>query len=499
MSLARFCIKHRVATILAVIIIMVFGAVFSTRLQMALLPEMESPMAVVMCYYNGATPTDMEELVTRPLEAATMAVSGVEKVNSTSSDGYCVLQIEYTDDTDLDNAAIKLREQYDTLSLPEGVNDPVILNMNLGNLMPTALIAFSGDDLGRLQTLAEETISPALERIDGVASVAIYGGTEQQISVRLDAARSGGYGLSSNYIAQILSAENLLYPSGDMHNGSKTLTVSTNAKFHSVADVANTLIPLPNGGGSVRLAEIADVAIEDAAQDTKARMGGRDCVILMVSKQSCANEEGAARAVTKRVAELAEEVPGLDYYVAYSASDYIMMVVEAALQNIALGVVLSAVVVFLFLRRFGPTLIIAISMPVCILATFVLMNGFHLTMNMMTLGGIAMGVGMIVDNSIVVLENIYRYASEGHDRMSACVDGTKEVSTSVLASTLTTVAVFLPLGLSGGIAGMMFRDFCLTIAFLILASLVVALTWVPLLCWLLLDEERIHRGAVEKA
>ena len=498
MSLARFCIRHRVATILAVIIIMVFGAVFSTRLQMALLPEMEAPMAAVMCYYNGATPADMEELVARPLEAATLAVSGVEEVSSTSSEGYCVLRIEYTDDTDLDIAAIRLREQYDMVSLPDGVSDPVIMNMNLGNLMPSALIAFTGDDLGRLQALAEETISPALERIDGVARVTVYGGTEQQISVRLDAARAGGYGLSSNYIAQILSAENLLYPSGNLDNGSRTLTVSTNAKFQSVSDVANTLIPLPTGG-SVRLSEVAQVAIEDAEQDTHAKMGGRDCVIVMVSKQSGANEEGAARAVTKRVAELAEEIPGLDYYVAYSASDYIMMVVEAALQNIALGVALSAVVVFLFLRRLGPTLTIAISMPVCILATFVLMNGFHLTMNMMTLGGIAMGVGMIVDNSIVVLENIYRYAAEGHDRMSACVDGTAEVTTSVVASTLTTVAVFLPLGLSGGIAGMMFRDFCLTIAFLILASLVVALTWVPLLCYLLLDEDRIHRAAVARA
>ena len=498
MSLAKFCIRHRVATILAVIIIMVFGTVFSTRLQMALLPEMEAPMAVVMCYYNGATPTDMEELVARPLEAATLAVSGVEEVSSTSSEGYCVLQIEYTDDTDLDIAAIRLREQYDMVSLPDGVSDPIILNLNLGNLLPSALIAFTGDDLGRQQTLAEETISPALERIDGVASVTVYGGTEQQISVRLDAARAGGYGLSSNYIAQILSAENLLYPSGDMDNGSRTLTVSTNAKFQSVSDVANTLIPLPTGG-RVRLSEVAQVAIEDAEQDTLAKMGGRDCVIVMVSKQSGANEEGAARAVTKRVAELAEEIPGLDYYVAYSASDYIMMVVEAALQNIALGVALSAVVVFLFLRRLGPTLTIAISMPVCILATFVLMNGFHLTMNMMTLGGIAMGVGMIVDNSIVVLENIYRYAAEGHDRMSSCVDGTAEVTTSVVASTLTTVAVFLPLGLSGGMAGMMFRDFCLTIAFLILASLVVALTWVPLLCYLLLDEDRVHRAAVARA
>ena len=172
---------------------------------------------------------------------------------------------------------------------------------------------------------------------------------------------------------------------------------------------------------------------------------------------------------------------------------------ESALQNILLGVILAAAVVFLFLRRWGATMTIAISMPVCILAVFVLMNVFDLTLNMMSLGGIAMGVGMIVDNSIVVLEKIYRFASEGHDRMSACVEGTKEVTASVMASTLTTVAVFLPLGLSGGIAGMMFKDFCLTIAFLILGSLAIALTLVPLLCYMMLDEEKVRQDALRRA
>ncbi|MBQ9618852.1 MAG: efflux RND transporter permease subunit, partial [Oscillibacter sp.] len=331
---------------------------------------------------------------------------------------------------------------------------------------------------------------------DGIASVTAYGGNEQEISVRLDAARAEGYGLSNNYLAQILSAENLLYPGGDVHNGTKTLTVSTDAKYTGVDDVRNTLVPLPTGG-SVRLGEVAAVTLEDKDRDTQAKMGGRECVILLVSKQSGANEAKAASAVEARLAELAAENPGMSYYMAYSASTYINQAVSSALQNIMLGVGLAAIVVFLFLRRFGPTLTIAISMPVCILTVFVLMNVFDLTMNMMSLGGIAMGVGMIVDNSIVVLENIYRFASEGNDRLTACVDGTAEVTGSVLASTLTTVAVFLPLGMTGGTAGMMFKDFCLTIAFLILASLVIALTWVPLLCYMMLDEAKARRGTLD--
>ena len=488
MSVAKFCINHRVTTILAVIMLTIFGVIFTTRLQMSLLPDMEAPMAVVLCYYNGANPTDMEELVTKPLESAALSVSGVKEVSSTSGDGSSSVIITYVDGTDLDLAATRLREQFDMITLPDDATKPIILNMDISALMPTAVVALMGDDLNQLQTLSEDVVTPALERIDGIASVTAYGGAEQEIVVRLDSARAEGYGLSNNYLAQMLSAENLLYPGGDVYNGVKKLTVSTDAKYTSVDDVRNTLIPLPTGG-SVRLGEVAEVSLSDKDRDTQAKMGGQECVILMVSKQSGANEARAAQRTEQRLAELAAENPGLRYYMAYSASNYINQAVSSALQNIVLGVALAAIVVFLFLRRFGPTLTIAISMPVCILTVFVLMNVFDLTMNMMSLGGIAMGVGMIVDNSIVVLENIYRFASEGNDRMTACVDGTAEVTGSVVASTLTTVAVFLPLGMTGGTAGMMFKDFCLTIAFLILASLVIALTWVPLLCYMMLDDD----------
>ena len=498
MSIAKFCIKHKVTTLLAVIMISIFGVIFTTQLQMSLLPDMEAPMAVVMCYYNGATPEDIEELVSRPLETAIMSVSGVEEVTSTSSDGVSTVQITYVDGTDLDIAATKLREKFDMLSLPDGAMDPVIVNMNLSDLMPTAMIALMGEDTAQLQKLAEDVVAPALERIDGVASVDVYGGTDQQIAVRVNRARATGYGLSNTYIAQILAAENLLYPGGNVQNGSKKLTVTTDAKFQSVEEVANMLLPLPTGG-SVRLGEVADVSLEDEDASTVAKMNGSNCVLLRVSKQSGTNEAAASNAVEKRMEALAEENPSVKYATPYLASDYINISVQSAMENILLGVILAAVVVWLFLRRWGATLTIAVSMPVCILTVFVLMNVFDLTLNMMSLGGIAMGVGMIVDNSIVVLENIYRFAAEGHDRMTACVEGTKEITGSVVASTLTTVAVFLPLGLTTGMAGMMFKDFCLTIAFLILSSLIIALTWVPLLCYMLLDEQKLREEQSKRA
>ena len=176
MSTAKFCIRHRVTTLMAVILISVFGAAFSSQLQMSLLPNMEFPAAVVMCYYNGASPTDMEELVTRPLESAIMSVPGVDEVSSTSSDGVSQIQVTYVEGTDLDIAATKLREQFDLVSLPDGAIEPVIVNINVSDLMPTAIVALVGEDLASLQGLAEDTVAPALERIDGVAQVNPEGG-----------------------------------------------------------------------------------------------------------------------------------------------------------------------------------------------------------------------------------------------------------------------------------------------------------------------------------
>ncbi len=497
MKIAKVCIQHKVATLLAVIMVVIFGIMFGTRLQMALMPNMEMPMTVVMTTYAGATPTDIEELVTSPLESAIMSVSGVDEIKSTSSQNVSTIQITYVDGTDLDIAATKLREQFDRVSLPDDASDPMIININISELMPTAMIALTGEDLSQLQTTAEDVISPALERIDGVAQVSVSGGLESQISVEIDQAKAAGFGLTNSYISQFLAGQNLLYPGGNLQNGSKKLTVSTDAKFQSVEDVANTLIALPTGG-TVRLSEVADVRLDHDDPDAVAKVGTLPCVLLQVSKQSGANEMEVSRAVTAKLAELQADHASIQYTIPYIASDYIQESVDNAFSNIWQGILLAAIVVFLYLRRGGPTLTICISMPVCILSVFVLMNALDLTLNMMSLGGIAMGVGMIVDNSIVVLENINRFAAEGHDRMSACVDGTQEVTSSVVASTLTTLAVFVPLGMVSGMAGDMFRDFSLTIASLIAASLIISLTLVPLLCYFTLDEEKVRRQRLKK-
>lgn len=491
MKIASFCIKHKVTTILAFLIVAVFGVVFYANLKLALMPNMEFPAAYVLCTYSGAGPEDMEELVTRPLESCVSTLAGVEEITSTSSENVSMVMISYADGTDVDSAAIKLREKFDALTLPEGCTDPVIYNFNVNDMMPVAMIALSGEDLTQLQTMAEDTVGPALERLDGVASVDIMGGISQQIAVEVNTTALTGYGLTLSDISNYLAAANVLYPGGNVQNGTNVLTVTTDGQFQSVEDVANTVIFLPRGG-TIRLGEIASVYLESSLGGSAAKLGDADCVLLSVNKRSGSNEVETSQRILETLEELQQDYPSMTYLVPYEAGEYILQVANNAIQNIILGVVLSAAVVLAFLRRGGATVTISLSMPFCVLTVFLLMNIFGTTLNMMSLGGIAMCIGMVVDNSIVVLENIYRYAGDGHSRYDSCVLGTSEVVTSITASSLTTVAVFLPIGLSGGLVGMMFLDFSLTVVFLILSSLLIALTLVPLMCYFLLDENAVR-------
>ena len=491
MKVSAFCIKHKVTTILAFLMIALFGVVFYSNLKLSLMPNMEYPAAVVVCTYAGASPEDIEQLVTRPLESSISTLAGVDAIESSSSENFSMVMITYQEDTDVDNAAIKLREKFDMLTLPDGCSDPIIYNFNINDMMPVAVIALGGSDLVQLQNVADDTVGPALERLDGVASVDITGGIQQKIVVETNPSALSGYGLTISNVSDYLAAANVLYPGGDVHNGTNVLTATTNGQFQTVEDVANTMIFLPQGG-SVRLNEIAAVYLDTSLEESAAKVDGESCVVLTINKRSGANEVEISNKVVKALEEVKEDNPSIEPLIVYKASDYIMQVAGNAIQNIVLGVILSAVVVFAFLRRGGPTVTISLSMPFCVLTVFLLMNIFDISLNMMSLGGVAMCIGMVVDNSIVVLENIYRYASDGFSRYDSCVLGTGEVVTSITASSLTTIAVFLPIGLSGGLSGMLFKDFSLTVAFLIFSSLLIALTLVPLMCYFLLDETAVR-------
>ena len=493
MNIADFCLKHKVTTIMAYVLIVVFGIMGFTSLPLALMPDIELPMAVVYTTYSNAGPQEVENMVTKTIESACASVSGMDEIQSLSSEGSSMVMVTFADGTDMDEAMVDLRDRIDRVKgfLPEDADAPMAMTIDV-DAMPVVTVGLKGADLAELQAIAEDDIQPALERIDGVASVDIAGGYENEIAIDTDADRLAGYGLSVSYIAQMLAAENVALPAGKVQSGDQSFSVRADGEFSSISDIANTLILLPTGG-TVRLSEVADVYVAPKEQTAIAKIGGEPCITISVNKQSDTNTLQVAERAKDALDEVTALQPTLDWSLLMDQSDMINMTVDSVIQNIVFGVLLAAIVLFVFLRDWGATAVISMSMPICIISVFLIMQVFDITMNMMSLGGIAMGVGMIVDNSIVVLENIFHYRSDGCDRFTSCVEGTKEVALSISASTLTTVAVFLPIGLSGGLSGMMFREFCITICSLLLASLLIALTLVPVLCYALLDRSGKHR------
>ena len=486
MKFAQTFIKHHVMTILLYILVVVFGFYSFQNLPLALMPSMEVPAAVVYATYPGAGPEDIEQQVTKKLEGAVAGLSGLDTRQSTSSENMAMLVIRFTNDTDMDQAMTDLRDKVAQVKsqLPDDASDPTVMSIDIDS-MPVVSVALRGNDLASLQSIAEDEIQPALERLDGVASVDISGGYEQEIAVHTDASRLKGYNLTISSIGQQLGADNIAIPGGDLDNGSQTLAVRTDGEYSSIDDVKNALISLP-AGGTVRLSQIADVSMQPKDQDAISKVDGEECIILSVNKQSGSNTVQIAELAKAEFDSLLKSNDSLQWNIVMDQSDYINMTVDNAIQNIWMGVLFAAIVLFLFLRDFGATMAVTIAMPCCILFTFLIMNVLGITLNMMSLGGITLGVGMIVDNSIVVLENIFTYRADGYDRLEACTKGTGEVIGAVIASTLTTVAVFLPIALSGGMAGMMFKEFCITIVALLLSSLIISITLVPLLCYFLL-------------
>ena len=486
MKFAQTFIKHHVMTILLYILVVVFGFYSFQNLPLALMPSMEVPAAVVYATYPGAGPEDIEQQVTKKLEGAVAGLSGLDTLQSTSSENMAMLVIRFTNDTDMDQAMTDLRDKVAQVKsqLPDDASDPTVMSIDIDS-MPVVSVALRGNDLASLQSIAEDEIQPALERLDGVASVDISGGYEQEIAVHTDASRLKGYNLTISSIGQQLGADNIAIPGGDLDNGSQTLAVRTDGEYSSIDDVKNALISLP-AGGTVRLSQIADVSMQPKDQDAISKVDGEECIILSVNKQSGSNTAQIAELAKTEFDSLLKSNDSLQWNIVMDQSDYINMTVDNAIQNIWMGVLFAAIVLFLFLRDLGATMAVTIAMPCCILFTFLIMNVLGITLNMMSLGGITLGVGMIVDNSIVVLENIFTYRADGYDRLEACTKGTGEVIGAVIASTLTTVAVFLPIALSGGMAGMMFKEFCITIVALLLSSLIISITLVPLLCYFLL-------------
>ncbi len=480
MNIASLSVKRPVTTVMFILIVLLMGFVSITKIPIDLYPNIEIPVALVQTTYANVAPEEIETLVTAPLEEAIGTVANIDTIISYTSEGTSIVVVQFNFGVDMDNATMDMREKIDMVApyLPDGASEPMVLKLDLNS---TAIVeaSISGSDVATLYQYAEESIKPALERIEGVASVSINGGYESYISVKLDTAKVAGYGLTINQVSGVLSAENLNLPAGTVNNGDKEMVIRTVGKFQSLTDIRQVPITLPTGG-VIRLEDIATIEMANEEQTSITKLNGEPSVSISVMKQSGSNTVSVASEINEVLSRISDNT---DYNlkVVMDQSDFINRAIGNVASSALIGGFLAVVILFIFLRSFRSTIIIGLSMPISIIATGILLYFNDITLNMMTLGGITLGIGMLVDNSVVVLENIYRFVQEGHDRTEAAILGAKEVGMAVVASTLTTVAVFLPMVFVEGITSIMFTELSLTVTFSLLSSLVVSLTLVPMM------------------
>lgn len=480
MGLSKLSVHRPVTTVMMILIVVLIGTVSLGRLSIDLYPNIEIPVAVVSTSYSNVSPEEIETLITQPIEEALGTVANVDTIQSMSSEGSSVVIVQFDFGIDMDNATLKMRENVDLVKdfLPEGASDPMVFQFDI-NSMPIVQAAVTGSDLASLQEYAEDTLKPALERNEGVASVSVSGGYDNYVSVQVDTEKMIGYGLSFDSLSQSLTANNLNLPAGVVDKGDREILVRTVGEFQDLDEIKNTPIML-NTGGKIQLSDIAEVSIQSEEVDTITKLNGKPAVSISVQKQSGTNTV----AVANTIEEVLKDQAGLTNYsvsIITDQSDYIEDSISQVAGNALIGGLLAILVLYIFLRNIRSTLIIGLSIPISIIATFILIYFNDITLNLMTLGGLALGIGMLVDNSVVVLENIYRFRQDGYSKIEAAIKGAGEVAMSVTASTLTTVAVFLPMVFVEGVTSIMFRELALTVTFSLLSSLVVSLTLIPMM------------------
>ena len=496
MSVPRFAIGRPVTMFMISGVIALLGAISLTRLPVDLMPEFEQPTLTVRTTYSGVGPLEMEELITRPIEQAVSAVPGVTRVESSSSEGNSQVRLNFDYGADLSEAADEIRTRVDRMRnrLPEEAEPPTIFKFD-STALPLMRLGIEGDyDPVTLREIAENEISPRFERVDGVAAVTVNGGLRREIRVELSKEKVTALNLPVSAVVQALRQENQNTPLGEIFQGDSTFLVRSVGQFETVEDIRNVVVMMRQGV-PVYLRDIAEVL--DATEERRSfmRIDGRPGVQLQVQKQSGKNTVEVADAVRAMAERVSREVPGVTILVTQDTSAFIRQAINNVRDSALIGSVLVVLIIFAFLRDFRSTLIISVSIPISVIGTFALLYFGGFTLNTLTFGGLALGIGMIVDASIVVLENTHRHLHMGKDRMTAAIRGSDEVWSAILASTLTHIAVFVPLLFLSGTASMLFTQLSIVVMFSLGMSLFVAVTVVPVLCsrWLKTPDEEVQR------
>ena len=487
---SKLCIRKPVTTIMVTLMVFIAGIVSYFNLDQALMPDMDLPIAVVMTTYVGASPEEIEELISKPMEESLGSIANVDTVTSYSSTNSSMVLLQFVDGTDIDMAAVDMRDKIDQMksTLPDAAGDPMVIKMDINAMPITIGVKAENMDLESLNDLLEDNVVNRLERIEGVASVSLSGGITNEVRITVDPVKLAGYGLTTSTLSGLLAAENMNLPSGDLTQGNTTVAVRTIGEFTSVQEINN--LPIPTSTGAViHLSDVAKVEQVEADRDSFTYINGEKGILLSVDKQSTANLVKVSQSLKDEIAKLQRDYPELEIDMLSDTSDYIEMSLSNITETALLAAVIAFFVLLLFLKNAVTAGIIAVSIPTSIMATFALMYVTDINMNMTSMGGVAIGIGMLVDNSVVVLDSIYQYYERGYTAAESAEIGAKEVSMAIIASTLTTVAVFLPMALIGGTTGAMMKNLSFTIMYALIASVVVALTFVPMACALLLKRE----------
>ena len=485
--------------------VLLFGMVSLGRLSVNLLPDLSYPTLTIRTDYDGAAPGEVEQLVSKPIEEAIGVVKGVRKVTSTSRAGQSDVVLSFAWGTDMDFASLEVREKLDVLQLPLDIEKPRLLRFNpsldpvikLGLTAQSDTSSLSVAQMKRLRLYAEQQVKRALESVEGVAAVRVGGGLENEIHILIDQQKASQLSIPITRLIDRVSAENINAAGGRIDNAAQAFLVRTLNQFETLSDIENLFIGRFEGR-NIQLKDVATVESAYKDRDVVTRFNGNEGIEIAIYKEGDANAVNVAQKVASRLNEVNNNLPS-NYTLSeiYDQSVFIKQAIDNVKSAAVMGGILAMLVLYLFLKDFWATVIISVSIPVSVIATFNLMYANDISLNMMSLGGIALAVGLLVDNSIVVLENIDRHkklkvagsdnatanektTAEATDtEASAASEGTKEVSGAIVASTLTTMAVFVPLIFVEGIAGQLFKDQALTVSFALAASLVVALTLIP--------------------
>ncbi len=477
----EFSVNRKVTILMVSIALVAFGLVGFSRLPINLLPSLSYPSLTVQTEFPNAAPAEVEQLITRPVEEVVGVLKGLKQIHSVSRSGVSEVTLEFGWEADMTNLAMDIREKLDRLELPLEADTPIVLRYDPA-LDPIMKMSLSGDlALTRLRLLGDKQVKETLERIEGVASAKIQGGEEEEIHINIHQGKLAAMGLQPDELSTLLRNSNINRPGGLLKNQQTQLLVRTLNEYDDLQEMRDLRITPPDSP-VVRLGDVADVVWTSKDKEEIARFGGQEGILVSLYKEGDANTVEVAQAIKNSIQSLQRKLPkGVKVSVQFDQSRFIEQSINEVKQSLLFGGLLAICVLWIFLRNFRLTAIITTAIPLSVVASFIFMYRSDVSLNIMSLGGLTLGVGMLVDSAIVVLESIHRQREKGLNIFRAAIEGTTEVGGAVTASVLTTIAVFVPIVFVEGIAGQLFRDQALTVTFSLVMSLIVSFTLIPML------------------